>query len=619
MEYTQRSLDLVLTFAILALATSAFAAEITPDDHPGKVIYEQRCSTCHTGADKESGPRLASLRMMGRSQVGFALTQGKMREHVGGLEFGQVDELISYVAVDRDVPWTADGYMCEDKSISAGGASTLVGAWGFDQRNTRFQPNSTIDSTNIGRLELTWVFGLPDVAEVRSQPVITTNAVFVSSVSGYLFALDRDKGCVKWHDRPADVIRTSLSLGEVRGRPALFFGGVAGGQQTVFAINAQTGGELWRKDVALFNPGSILTGGIVQHFNKVIVPISAMGVGFAMNPNFECCKSHGGVRALDADTGEILWTVHMTPDAKPTYKNSLGVQQWGPSGAPVWTTPAIDAKRNLIYVGTGENTSTPATDTSDAIVAIDINTGSIKWLYQGTKNDAFNAACLVNGPNCPKENGPDFDFGASAILAKTSTGDDIVLAGQKSGIVHALNPDDGELLWRTEVSHGSALGGVHWGMAINGSTVVVPINDPGSFALPGGPPKPGVYGLDIDTGTLQWSYHATQDCEPSANPDTPWPDCPVRYTFSAAASSAGDLAFAGSLAGIAYAFNAATGEVVWEYDTSEAFEAVNGLSAHGGGIDNPGVQVAGDMLFVESGYSMFGAMPGNVLLAFKLR
>jgi polyvinyl alcohol dehydrogenase (cytochrome) len=412
-------------------------------------------------------------------------------------------------------------------------------------------------------------------------------------------------------------------MGQVRQRPALLFGGAGEGAKTtafgtfgqfVFAIDAETGDELWRKDVGLF-PGSILTGGIVQHVDRLIVPISAMGVGLAMNPNYECCKSHGAVRALDADTGEILWTAHMTEDARPTSKNALGVQQWGPSGAAVWTTPTIDSSRNLVYVGTGENTSSPASRLSDAIVAIDILTGEIRWAYQGTKNDAFNAACLVGGPNCPEENGPDFDFGASAVLAQTSQGDDIILAGQKSGVVHALNPGDGELLWRTQVSPGSALGGVHWGMAVSGNLVIVPINDP--VRQPGHERKPGVYALDIVSGDIRWSHHATAPCENPFSSGAPWVDCP--YTFSAAASASNDLAFAGSLAGVAYAFAVDSGEVVWQFDTAQAFETVNGIPAHGGSIDNPGIQIAGDMLFVESGYAMFGEIPGNALLAFKLR
>lgn len=602
-------------------AASALAAE---DARSGKAVYEDHCASCHTGTGKDAGPSLESLRMMSRNQISFALERGKMQEQARGIGLEDRANLIAFISPDVGDQWTADAHTCDDRSLDLDAlVDPSIGAWGFDKRNTRYQARSELTTENIDQLELAWVFGLPDVAEVRSQPVISQDTVFVSSVSGHLLALDRMRGCVKWHRRPASVIRTSLSMGQVRQRPALLFGGAGEGAKTtafgtfgqfVFAIDAETGDELWRKDVGLF-PGSILTGGIVQHVDRLIVPISAMGVGLAMNPNYECCKSHGAVRALDADTGEILWTAHMTEDARPTSKNALGVQQWGPSGAAVWTTPTIDSSRNLVYVGTGENTSSPASRLSDAIVAIDILTGEIRWAYQGTKNDAFNAACLVGGPNCPEENGPDFDFGASAVLAQTSQGDDIILAGQKSGVVHALNPGDGELLWRTQVSPGSALGGVHWGMAVSGNLVIVPINDP--VRQPGHERKPGVYALDIVSGDIRWSHHATAPCENPFSSGAPWVDCP--YTFSAAASASNDLAFAGSLAGVAYAFAVDSGEVVWQFDTAQAFETVNGIPAHGGSIDNPGIQIAGDMLFVESGYAMFGEIPGNALLAFKLR
>ena len=310
----------------------------------------------------------------------------------------------------------------------------------------------------------------------------------------------------------------------------------------------------------------------------------------------------------------------MTAEAKPTYKNKLGVQMWGPSGAPVWTTPAIDAKRGLVYVGTGENTSSPATHLSDAIVALSMESGEIKWHFQGTKDDAFNMACgrRQASDSCPKENGPDFDFGASVIIAKTSEGKDILLAGQKSGDVYALDPDaKGKLLWQRRIGPGSALGGVHWGIAADAKQVYVPIADP-FFA--GITRKPGVWALNIDDGTDAWHQKADRDCTPTPRRDqaTPWPDCPFRYEFSAAASIAADVVLAGALDGRAFAFHSQSGELLWEFATNRAFEAVNGVSGHGGAIDNAGLVAVDDTLIVLSGYDMFGQMPGNVMIVFQL-
>ena len=624
-----RSATIVRAFRLHGLLKAAvvccFAACAVAEQ--GEATFEARCAACHSGGSgKDVGPNRSAIGTMGRSQVRFALERGKMQVHAQGLDADQLEDLVTYLVPDGQNVWSAEAWLCSNQAIDRSAlARPRVATWGLDPRNSRYQSNSSIRASNVDTLELAWALGLPETAEVRSQVVVTDDTVFASSVGGHLFALNRENGCIKWHRQPAAVIRTSLTLAEVNGQPALVFGGATKDSvpmrlslvdfgQAVFAVDPASGKVIWSRDVALFR-GTILTGGIVQHDGKLLVPLSAMGVGFGGDANYECCKSHGAVRALDANTGQILWTTRMTPEAKPTYKNSLGVQQWGPSGASVWTTPAIDAKRNLLYVGTGQNSSSPASAMSDAIVAMDIDSGDIRWVYQGTVGDAFNSACLFGGPNCPKENGPDLDFGASAVLARTAKGDDIVLAGQKSGVVHALNPDDGELLWRTRVSPGSALGGVHWGLALSGSTLIVPINDP--VPAPGVERRPGVYALNVDTGKLEWSYAAQPVCDSGFSQGAPWPDCP--YTFSAAPSTANDLAFVGSLSGIAYAFDVNTGQVVWEFDTARTFESVNGIPAVGGSIDAPGMVAAGDMLFVGSGYAMFGENPGNALLAFRLR
>ena len=272
----------------------------------------------------------------------------------------------------------------------------------------------------------------------------------------------------------------------------------------VHAVDAFTGKVKWVSKVGLFDK-SMNTGAPVRYEDDWLIPISAFGIAAAMNPAFECCKSHGAVSRIDGSNGDVMWTAHMTEPAQKTTKNARGTQMWGPSGAPVWTTPAVDQKRGVLYVGTGENTSSPATDKSDAIVAIDLETGKIKAHFQGTSGDAFNMACGTRNPeNCPEEKGLDFDFGASPILVTTESGRDLVLAGQKSGDVWALDPDKNlELVWNNRLSNGSPLGGIHWGMTVVDGVLVVPVADP-EFVTPD--PKPGVYGLDIETGKTLWSY-----------------------------------------------------------------------------------------------------------------
>ena len=551
--------------------------------------YKQWCAVCHDKPADAKTPSTGAIRRMSGTRIRYALEEGQMAQYVGDLSRRQVIALAEHLAGDQETRMPESAFCA-----SAASAQARMDRWGFDDANSRWQRRSAINAENVGSLRLQWAFAAPNVSIMRSQPAVSEDTIFLPTLAGRLYALDRERGCIRWTYRAEEPLRTSVSLGRAGAKAALF---VADQGTAIHAIDAATGERIWKRDVGLFT-ASMATGAPVPHGNRLFVPISAFGVALAMQPDFECCKSHGGVRALDAATGEILWTTHMTPDAKPTYKNKLGVQMWGPSGAPVWTTPAIDAKRNAIYVGTGENTSSPATDMSDAIVALDMDTGAVKWHFQGTKDDAFNMACggWSGSASCPKENGPDFDFGASVVIAKTTAGKDVLLAGQKSGAVFALDPDaEGAVLWQRRIGPGSALGGVHWGIAADQTQVYVPIADPRFVAAR----KPGVWALRIDDGAHVWHHDAGE-------------------RFSAAASIAGDVVLAAALDGRAFALRRDDGEVLWEYATNRAFDGVNGLQGRGGAIDSPGVVAVDDQLIVPSGYNMFGQLPGNMLLVFAL-
>ena len=592
---------LALAVAFAAVATAA----ATPEDH-----YKQWCAVCHDEPPDAKTPHIDAIRRMSGTRVRHALLRGPMAQYVGDMSRGQVQALAAHLARNQEALMPESAYCASEPSTAP-----AIDRWGFDAANSRWQQHTTINAANVGRLQLKWAFAAPNVSTMRSQPAVSADTIFLPTLAGRLYALERESGCIRWTYRAEGPLRTSVMLGNAGDKPALFVGDQG---SSIHAVDAATGELIWRQEVGLFD-ASVTTGAPVQHGDKLFVPISAFGVALAMQPDYECCKSHGGVRALDAATGEILWTAHMTADAKPTYKNKLDVQMWGPSGAAVWTTPAIDAKRGVLYVGTGENTSSPATELSDAIVAIALTTGEIKWHFQGTEGDAFNMACGGRGrsASCPKEDGPDFDFGASVIIARNSAGKDVLLAGQKSGDVYALDPDrSGALVWQRRIGPGSALGGVHWGIAADASRVYVPIADP-PFVR--GERRPGVWALNIDDGSDAWGYPAERGCMPMGRRGggTAWPDCSFRYAFSAAASVAGDVVLAGALDGRVFAFGRSDGEVLWEYATKRAFDSVNGIDGHGGAIDSPGVVAVGDQVIVPSGYDMFGQMPGNVLLVFE--
>ncbi len=617
---------LLALVAMVLAAASTWAQEgaaegAAPD---GRTLFNRFCYECHRGPGKSNGPTLAAIQRMGSDQVLTSMTAGKMMEQAAEMTTAEIFAVVNYLTAGNDAMKAAmpESARCAGEPTVSTERVPLPG-WGVDPANTRFQPDSTITRENVGRLELAWAFALPDVADVRSQPVVTEDTVFVAAISGGVYALDRESGCIEWEHETGATLRTSLALGRAGERTVLFVGDIGA---TVHAIDAHTGEGLWSESVALFD-ASATTGTPVPYRGAdgrdvLFVPLSAFGVVLATNPRYECCKSHGAVLALDATTGERLWVTRMTKDAVPTYKSSEGVQQWGPSGVPVWTTPTLDPERGQLYVGTGENTSSPATYLSDSIVALEMTTGAIRWVFQGTRDDAFNMACGRRaGPNCPKENGPDFDFGAAAVLATSSSGKQIVVAGQKSGEVHALDPQTGRVLWQNRLSQGSALGGVHWGISVVGDRVLVPIADP-PFPRPGYTPKPGVYALDLETGELLWEHRAERRCELDMaalrGGENPWPECPFQYSFSAAPMASEEVLFAAALDGRVYAFDIASGEILWQDHTVRSYQAVNGIEAHGGAIDNAGVQLAGDSLFVLSGYSLFGQMPGNVMLVYRV-
>lgn len=320
---------------------------------------------------------------------------------------------------------------------------------------------------------------------------------------------------------------------------------------------------------------------------------------------------------LEDATGKQIWkTYTIAEEAQPTKKNKAGTQMWGPSGAPIWASPAIDVRRNAIYVTTGDNYSDPATMTSDAFVAFDLDTGKILWSRQTTAADAWNTACrLQDKVNCPESNGPDFDFASPPILVTLANGRRALVAGQKSGVVHAVDPDrNGEILWQTRVGKGGINGGVQWGSAADQSNVYVALSDIGRISIPNSlatEPDPkaggGLFALRLENGEQAWF--------------TPPPSCGTRKRCSpaqsAAVSAIPGAVFSGSVDGHLRAFSTTTGAILWDFDTVGTHRTVNEVPGRGGSLNGPGPAIAGGMVFVESGYAANG-IPGNVLLAFSV-
>ncbi|MCW3110834.1 MAG: dehydrogenase [Segetibacter sp.] len=416
-------------------------------------------------------------------------------------------------------------------------------------------------------------------------------------------------GKIGWHFAADAAIRGAVAVTNDGKNITAYF---ADYSTNVYAVDVRTGKLKW-KTRAGYHPQSSNTGAVAVFDKVVYVPITSFEVISSLNPDYACCSSSGGVVALDAQTGHIIWQYKViAEEAKVTGNKRNGKSFYGPSGAPVWCSPTVDAKRGLLYIGTGENYTAPATNSSDAIQAIDLKTGKLVWSFQGHESDTWNLGCPDN-PNCPDKIGPDLDFGMAPLLIHKDDGTDILIAGEKSGVVYALSPQ-GKLVWNTRIGRGGALGGIHWGMATDGRYVYAANADnqagflnyiTGSTAKP----SPGIYALDINTGVVKWKS-ATPAC------DTARKGC--LQSNSAAPTIVEGIVFAGALDGHIRAYSTVDGEILWDFDTVRDFETINKIAGKGGAIDGPAPVVANGMMFVNSGYGRFGQIPGNILLAFEV-
>jgi len=440
-------------------------------------------------------------------------------------------------------------------------------------------------------------------------------SIFVGSQSGDIYALDVETGCVKWNFSASAEVRTGIIMDEWKNGtkpkrpPYIYFGDILANE---YALDAQTGELIWKIKTD-DHPNATRTATSAKFEDILFVPVSGLEVIPAFNNDYECCTFRGGLLAVKADTGEILWKKYSIPvPAKYSGTTSVGTRMFGPSGAPIWTSPNIDKKRRYIYIGTGENYSTPADDSSDAIIAYNIDTGEEVWRRQTLAGDAWNLACMGKGlPNCPEENGPDMDYSASSILI--DLGDrDILVAGQKSGSVYGINPDNGEIIWSKVVSGGGTQGGIHFGMASEGDVLYVPLNDmkdtlDGKVWLNR---KPGMHSLDTETGNILWSKITDTECKEI--------DINCDPGISAAVTAIPGAVIAGHLDGMIRVYDKDNGDILWSFNSLGDYESISGTPASGGSFSGSGPSIRNGYMAINSGYGIYNHMPGNALLLFTI-
>jgi polyvinyl alcohol dehydrogenase (cytochrome) len=444
-----------------------------------------------------------------------------------------------------------------------------------------------ITQANVAKLHPIWSVAMQGAS--RGMPVSDGRSLYVGNTTGYLYRIDRKTGEIVWQielaaklDIPGAAAAKIVALTE----HAVIFG--LHNKPVVVALDKDTGALLW-KTVVDDHPGAVISQTPLIDGKRLFIGVSGLGeeVG-ATTPPYQCCSFRGSVLSLDVATGKILWKHYTVP---PNF-----------AGGSVWSSlPVLDARRHALYITTGNafkappevqacveaNKADPAKVPAcypadvwyDSILALDPDSGAVKWGFRAEQADIFTGACLVKiGGYCG--GGEDFDFGNGALTWRAGARD-FVGAGQKSGTFWALNPDTGKPVWQSKVGPGGPTGGIEYGSAVDGSRIYVAEgntkqvgHDAASYTLPSGQTiNYGSYAaLDAATGRIIWQVPDPAgarnfDNGKPCNRDSPRENCFGAYP-KGAVTVANGVVYGCSTApnGPFYAFDAATGKMLWTYE-----------------------------------------------------
>jgi polyvinyl alcohol dehydrogenase (cytochrome) len=612
----RNGLELVAA-AILCVPFVSDAADngrVMPSSDPilesaeGAQLYTARCAVCHDHPGARTPPKILIATIRSPEEVAEALSHGVMRSQAAGLSDAQIRGIAIYLTGHAPAAstWNPLANRCQKPAGAVRFGAADWNGWGRDDGNTRFQPDGGLSAEDVPRLKLRWSFAYSGRAAF-GQPTAVGDRVFTGGGGSYFVALDARTGCTHWSYEVGALARTAAVVGTLPGardsQMTVFFGDDKG---RIHALDANTGKRVWVMQVD-DHPLARILGTPKLYGGRLYVPVTSMEELAAANPEYLCCTFRGSIVSLDAATGRVLWqqyTVRERP--KPIEVN--GQSRYGPAGGAIFGSPTIDVGRKLLYAGTGDSYTDIGSDSTDAVLALDLRSGQRRWTSQVLKGDASIVMCDgSHAGNCPVPLGPDFDFSSSPILVKTRAGRRVLIGGAKSGIVYAFDvAGDGRVLWSTApLARGTAHGAILWGMAADGAQVYVATSE---YDLKTGTGPGALAALDIATGGVRWRTSAP-------NVECGWGTANCSHAQIAAVTAIDGIVFSGAMDGHMRAYSSKDGSIVWDFDTALSFDAVNGQKAIGGAIDYGGQTVAHGMLFVNSGSAR---QPGNALLAFSV-
>ncbi|KAH7428745.1 hypothetical protein KP509_09G015500 [Ceratopteris richardii] len=463
--------------------------------------------------------------------------------------------------------------------------------------------------------------------DVSATPAVYHGIVYFPSWNGNLYAVSAESGELVWmrniteltgilygDNQRGENTTLSRSTPTISGKNHEMLIVCLYGPAVAIAVKRSNGDLIWQKQLD-FAPAAVLTMSGTYYEGGFYVGTSSVEENF---PD-QCCTFQGSFLKLDAETGDTVWRTRMLPD-------NNGSQNLY-SGAPIWgSSPSIDVARKLVFIATGNLYTVPPEiaacqeeqnnktvkdvpnpciepdNHEESILALDIDTGDIKWYHELGGYDAWVSACGTNpSPNCPVGPNPDFDFSDCPSLITLDYGNgtkrDVAVAADKSGYVWAVDRDTGALVWSSATGPGGG-GGQIWGTATDGERIFVNVPNsrhknwtlvPSANNITTG----GWSGIQASSGEVIWS--------------TPNPTLMPAIGPTSLANS--DVVFGTSMDsnGTVFALDARSGAILWNATTNATVFG--------------GVSISGGCIFVGCGAStnvgtFYGGTKGDSVYAF---